>query len=411
MSNWQTQISDFVRSNTFQVAKYVGNRQRRAKIIDQVQEGEIDILLSSYETIAAEFSNKARDKKGNVLAGIHDISFHRVCLDEAQQIRNPKSNGFKAVMALEGTHKLALTGTPFVNNPEDIYSLFCFIGLDPLSDKDCYKYQVTNPIKERRRYGLFRLRAALAYSALRRTKNVVDLEMVEKTVHISTIDFPEGGHKEIHDCLYFAARVAFDASINGVGKDYTESEHGISALVAQSSFEMLLRVRQSCGSGMLVPYARYHRARTAMEDLRDENGDIKKLTAKEGNKMIDFLLQAKSEGGETASEEDYPDDLGVSPKVQALLDEIENMKSDEKGVIFSQWTKMLDLIQKPLQSAGYSFVRIDGTMSSDQRTESLQKLAQDDNVRFMLCSLRTAGVGLNLTRANVVFMMDPWVRF
>ena len=398
ISNFETQIAEHVRPNTFKVKKYAGTRAARSKIIGLVEEDAVDILLASYEMIASEFSKKVEGKKG-----VHDISWWRVVLDEAHQIRNPSSKAFKAVAELSRSNSLALTGSPFVNNPQDIYALLSFIGLQPLEDKDVFKIQISDLIQERRRCGLYRLRAALAYSALRRTKNAVNLEMVEKTVHVSKVEFT-GFHKEIHDCLFFAAKTACDASINGIGRNWSENGQNVSALVQQFMFEMLLRVRQSCCYGQLVPYERYNRARSAMESLRDENGDIKQLTAKEGNKMIDFLMQASG----SLEGEGYPTDLGISPKIQALLDQINDMATDEKGVVFSQWTGMLDVIEPFLTQAGYAFVRIDGSMNSDQRTDALMKLAYEDDVRLILCSLKAAGVGINLQRANVAFMMDPW---
>lgn len=393
ISNFETQIKEFVRPNTFTVKKYDGTRQKRSNVIDLVEQGSVDILLSSYEMVASDFSNKGKDQKG-----IHDISWWRVVLDEAHEIRNPSSKKFKAITQISRTHSLALTGSPFVNNPEDIYALLSFVGLKPLEDKDVFKLQILDLIKERRRCGLYRLRAALAYSALRRTKKAVNLKLATKTVHISKIEFTEGFHKEIHDCLYFAARTAYDASINGVGRDYGEK-------VQQSSFETLLRVRQACGDAHLIPYERYNKARIAMESLpRDENGAIKQLTATEGNEMIDFLMKAS--GSEEGA--GYPTEMGISPKIQALLEQITEMAADEKGVIFSQWTGLLDRVEPFLRSAGHGFVRIDGSMTSDERTNALMKLTYDEDVRFILCSLKAAGVGINLTRANVVFMMDPW---
>ena len=357
-------------------------------------------MLSSYEMVASDFSKKVKGKKG-----IHDISWWRVVIDEAHQIRNPSSKTFKAVTEISRIHSLALTGSPFVNNPQDIYALLSFVGLAPLDDKDNFKLHILDLIKERRRCGLYRLRAALAYSALRRTKNSVNLQLPEKTVHISKVEFENGFHKEVHDCLYFAARIAFDASINGVGRDDNHSGEGISTLVQQSSFEMLLRVRQACGDATLVPYERYNKARIAMEGLpRDANGVVKQLTATEGDEMIDFLMEASGSEEGTG----YPKNMGVSPKIHALLDQITEMATDEKGVIFSQWTGMLDRLEPFLKHAGHTFVRIDGSMTSDERTDALTKLKEDDEVRFILCSLRAAGVGINLTRANVVFMMDPW---
>lgn len=73
-----------------------------------------------------------------------------------------------------------------------------------------------------------------------------------------------------------------------------------------------------------------------------------------------------------------------------------------------QWTSFLDLVERALKQNGYGVVRIDGSMTTEQRSKSMHKLAHDNSVKIILCSLKAAGVGINLTRANNVFMLDPW---
>ena len=89
--------------------------------------------------------------------------------------------------------------------------MLAFIGLQPLSDASAFKRYVSDPIKDRKRAGLTRLRAALAYVALRRTKNIVPgLNLADKDIKIVSVDFPKGEHKKIHDVIFFAAQAAFN---------------------------------------------------------------------------------------------------------------------------------------------------------------------------------------------------------
>lgn len=95
--------------------------------------------------------------------------------------------------------------------------------------------------------------------------------------------------------------------------------------------------------------------------------------------------------------------LGRSPKHQALLDTIDEMEHDEKGVIFSQWTSHLDLIEAELFRAGHTYTRIDGTMSAEARVQAMeifetQRTDTMQTPRFILCSLMACGTGINLTR-------------
>ena len=84
------------------------------------------------------------------------------------------------------------------------------------------------------------------------------------------------------------------------------------------------------------------------------------------------------------------------------------MKPDEKGVIFSQFTKYLDLIGQAVKEAGHSFVRIDGSVPATKRSEYIHNFNADDGPTFILCSLLASGTGINLTRGNYAFMMDCW---
>ena len=125
----------------------------------------------------------------------------------------------------------------------------------------------------------------------------------------------------------------------------------------------------------------------------------------------------------------------TSSKIDALLGDLRNLKPPEaaaaastdaaagarggggaakatpaKAVVFSQWTSMLDLIGAALrrEPALSGFVRLDGAMSAEQRQAALHKFREDPKVKVLLLSLRAGGVGLNLTAAQHVFLMDPW---
>ena len=101
------------------------------------------------------------------------------------------------------------------------------------------------------------------------------------------------------------------------------------------------------------------------------------------------------------------DGVCPSPKLEALLIAIREMKSGEKAVIYSQFTMFLDEIERFLDSHNLSYTRIDGKRTAIQRIDAVTEFGKDDGgPMLMLCSLHAAGTGLNLTRGNHVFMMD-----
>lgn len=79
-----------------------------------------------------------------------------------------------------------------------------------------------------------------------------------------------------------------------------------------------------------------------------------------------------------------------------------------KTVVFSQWTTMLDKIEDALEIAGIRYDRLDGTMKRDDRTRAMDALKHDPGCEVLLVSLKAGGVGLNLTAAQRVYLMDPY---
>jgi DNA repair protein RAD5 len=84
------------------------------------------------------------------------------------------------------------------------------------------------------------------------------------------------------------------------------------------------------------------------------------------------------------------------------------VEQKRKVVVFSQWTHMLDLIVETLTHEGFGCCRFDGSLTQEAREKTLLKFAKDPEMEVMVISLRAGGVGLNLTAASVVILMDPW---
>lgn len=98
----------------------------------------------------------------------------------------------------------------------------------------------------------------------------------------------------------------------------------------------------------------------------------------------------------------------MSTKVKYLLKNIEQIiEENHQVLIFSQFTTYLDKIQKEIQERGITFSRIDGSFSLKKREQNIKKF-QDGNTKIFLISLKAGGLGLNLTAASYIYLMDPW---
>lgn len=99
--------------------------------------------------------------------------------------------------------------------------------------------------------------------------------------------------------------------------------------------------------------------------------------------------------------------LGQSSKLDLLVGELEkSVASGHKALVFSQWTSFLNLVEKPLLQSGIIFERIDG--STTNRAAIVEDFQKGERIKVLLLSLKAAGVGLNLTAADHVFILDPW---
>ena len=97
----------------------------------------------------------------------------------------------------------------------------------------------------------------------------------------------------------------------------------------------------------------------------------------------------------------------------SLLTKLRSEDPSVKSLVVSQFTSMLDILETPLEAAGFNFVRLDGRMSQRKRAEVIESFddSSPDSPTVMLMSLRAGGVGVNLTAASRVFLLDPVCRF
>ena len=261
----------------------------RHAILSDVSAGNVDILLVSYNTLAADYDASGKGgvpkKKKAKRESIFDIDFHRIVLDEAHTIRNSKTRSFKAVSLIKADRKLALTGTPLVNSSDDIFSILSFLGVEPLNEKTIFTRAITQPIKNGDEIGLTRLRTTMGFLSLRRSKANVNIKLVEKDVQLCSVEFMDDAHKQVYDALFGTVRVAMEAVLgeeNSALKNYSVI------------FEKLLRLRQACCSGLLLTPERRDIAMKVWEEMK-ANKSTKKLSPEEGLALLEKLKGAFTE--------------------------------------------------------------------------------------------------------------------
>ncbi|MFT4552750.1 MAG: SNF2 family DNA or RNA helicase [Chlamydiales bacterium] len=267
-------------------------------------------------------------------------------LDEAQHIKNRGTRNAKSVKMILATHRLILTGTPIENSLEELWSLFDFLMPGLLSSYNRFVEKYIRSSNFSNGPSMDELRRKITPFILRRMKSDVlkDLPPVSNLVYHCHLT-------DVQQELY---------------RSYAESARAeLTNLVAKEGFDKvqihvlatLTRLKQIC----------CHPAIFAKEEA--EEGDSAKY------EMLMELLQTLIEGG-------------------------------HKTVIFSQYTKMLNIMRKDLEKKGIRFSYLDG--SSKNRLGIVNHFNENDKIPVFLVSLKAGGSGLNITGADTVIHYDMW---
>ena len=135
--------------------------------------------------------------------------------------------------------------------------------------------------------GLTRLRATLGFLSLRRSKASANIRLVEKNVHLCSVEFVDDAHKQVYEALFGTVRVAMEAIL---GDDDSQALKNYSVI-----FEKLLRLRQACCSGLLLTEQRRDAALKVWNDMNAKKSATQKLTPEEGLRLLEKLKGAFSE--------------------------------------------------------------------------------------------------------------------
>ena len=270
--------------------------------------------------------------------------FHMAILDESQNIKNAGSQTTQATLLLKADHRMALSGTPIENNLTELYSLFRFLNPTMFGTADDFNARYTYPIQ--------RDDDKDALNALRRKIFPFMLRRLKRDV---LKDLPD----RIEQTLY------------------------VEMSAEQADF--------------------YERRRQYYYE------QVSKTIATEGVQKSQFVMfQALSELRRIASvPESLSDGMISSPKLEQLMDAVEDaVENGHKVVVFFNFIAGLELAGEQLEKANIDFCSMTG--STRDRRSIVERFQSDQGCRVMLMTLKTGGVGLNLTAADTVFIFEPW---
>ncbi len=271
--------------------------------------------------------------------------YEYIILDESQNIKNPASKSFKSVKTLKSKHKLILSGTPVENSVNDLWTQMSFINPGLLGSQSLFYTEFVIPIEKKKdEEKASKLQALIKPFVLRRTKTQVATELPPKTENL------------------------FYCQMSEEQKEYYEE------IKSEYRNELLLNL---------------------------ESGGFKKSQVQ--------ILQGLTKLRQIANhprmiDEDYTGDSG---KFENVIHTLENVLSrGHKVLVFSQFVRHLDIYRKYFDAEKTPYVYLDGATA--KRGEVVKEFQSNKDIKLFLISIKAGGVGLNLTEADYVFILDPW---
>ena len=298
---------------------------------------EADLVITTYPLLPRDHEDLCQQQ------------FSLLVLDEAQAIKNARSQAAQVVREIPAQRRLAMTGTPLENHLGELWAQFDAVEPGLLGSRSSFNHTYRTPIeKHGDRDRQERLNRRIGALLLRRRKEDVLDDLPPKTEIIHSLELA-GGQRQLYETLRLTQheRVRESIAQRGLGQS------GIVVLDA------LLKLRQACCDPRLV---KLEAARKVKESV----------------------------------------------KLDALLDLLANLRTEGRRVlVFSQFTTMLGLIGDALTQRRIQYISLTGDTPSAARTARVQSF-QEGKVPVFLISLKAGGVGLNLTAADAVIHYDPW---
>ncbi|KAG2592154.1 hypothetical protein PVAP13_5NG529200 [Panicum virgatum] len=433
------------------------------------------------------------------------VAWFRVILDEAQSIKNYRTQVARACWGLRAKRRWCLSGTPIQNAVEDLYSYFRFLRYDPYAVYKQFCTMIKIPISRNPTNGYKKLQVVLKTVMLRRTKaTMLDgkpiISLPPKTVSLKTVDFTSE-ERNFYNTLEVESREQFKeyAAAGTVKQNYVnillmllrlrqacDHPHLVRGYEStsnwKSSLEMakklpmerqqeLLICLQSCsaicalcndapedavvticghvfcnqcileqltGDDSLCPVSncRVRLNTTSLFSRGTLECSLSRLTCdfKSNNTCMEMIHAEKHPGIDSsyASSKvraaldillslpkicptqmiDSKNLIGLSSETSDGMGSSEQKQTDtkltEKAIVFSQWTRMLDLLEVHLKASHVTYRRLDGTMSVAARDKAVKDFNTVPEVTVMIMSLKAASLGLNMVAACHVLMLDLW---
>lgn len=277
---------------------------------------------------------------------LETIDFFYLILDESQHAKNADSVTFRAIIRVHAANRLSMTGTPVENSLDDLWSQMTLVNQGMLGSRNWFRDHFIRPRTLSEAEGSLLLREMVKPFILRRTKEAVAPELPQLTQEIRYCE-PTEEQWSVYESRKSDIR-------NFLINRFREPVDGTTRMLILQS---LMRLRLIANHPVMADPG--------------YSGGSGKMT-----EMIGMI-------GEIVAE-------------------------NHKVLVFSQFVKHLKLIAATLDLSGIPYVMLTGQDTAKKREMMIRRFQKEDSLPVFLVSLKAGGVGLNLTRADYVFLADPW---
>jgi non-specific serine/threonine protein kinase len=335
VGNWQREAARFAPS--LKVVIHHGP-QRRADIADQVNSA--DLVITTYGTVARDYH------------AMSSVTWGRVVLDEAQNIKNSDTQQTKAVRGLSADRRVALTGTPIENRLSELWSLFEFLNPGLLGSADRFQKRFTLPIERDGDVDRAQLlRNITGPFLLRRLKT-------DKSI---LAELPEKIEVEVPCQLTREQGALYQAVVDDLLGKLNDGTEDSDAQKKGHVLAAMTRLKQVCDHPALLL------------------GDRSAMAGRSGKLN----------------------------RIEELLEEV--LAAGEKALLFTQFAELGHQLKTHLQERFQREVLfLHGGTSRQARDTMVARFSEDSGPPIFLLSLRAGGTGLNLVAANHVIHVDRW---
>ncbi|XP_059083286.1 SWI/SNF-related matrix-associated actin-dependent regulator of chromatin subfamily A containing DEAD/H box 1 homolog [Tigriopus californicus] len=402
MENWQKEMETWCPS--LKVLNYYGSQDERRHMRLQIvnEETEFDVILTTYNMVISSPDDRVLFRK---------LEFHYVIFDEAHMLKNMATSRYENLMRVQASRKLLLTGTPLQNNLVELMSLLVFVMPEMFANKKEQlkkmfsifpRNQEDNGRSKYEKDRIAHAKRIMKPFFLRRLKSEVLTELPKKTEEVIRVPMLPRQQE-----IYF-----------NLVSDYKERAKAVAEGRAVAGSEnsgvgLLMNLRKAANHPLLI---RSHYDDTQVKLLakilkKQDSGHKEAVEAfirEDLSVLTDFLIHKTCLEFRSIENHSLGNHFICESGKFSMLDKLlPDMKErDDRVLIFTQFTMVLDIMEQYLRIRGHKYLRLDGSTPVQERQVMIDKYNQDDSIFIFILSTKAGGLGINLTSANTVILHD-----